>query len=280
MEEVWTGIPGGCRYVDLSYSVYEGMASWPDQMPTKYIREVSFDWPGYNGIAQLGDILISEHSGTHFDAMSHWIHKELNKMLYQLDSTVDPNAWKITCDLIDEKLNYPLIGHACIIDATAYRDKGIIPLDCIKDYEARSGNIKPGDMVLLNTGWAKAYYGDLSTEKYYRYMGAGVHSDKPFPVLSQEAAWYLARIPIKSLGSDSVSMDNCVTFKRVSKEDPKKWPDHWIFLAHDIPLIECINDRILELPERCYVIGMYPKIRGGSGGPLRLIAIVAGSGGI
>ena len=67
---------------------------------------------------------------------------------------------------------------------------------------------------------------------------------------------------VAAVGSDALSLD---TF------DSKTYPCHDILLGHGIPIIENIAN-LKGMPAFSYVIGLFSKIKDGSGSPLSLVA--------
>ena len=87
-----------------------------------------------------------------------------------------------------------------------------------------------------------------------------------FPGLSAEAAkWLVEKRNINSIGIDTPSIDygQSVYFK-----------SHVILLAENIPAFENLTN-LDKLPSRGFeIIALPMKIKGGSGAPLRIVAII------
>ena len=103
-----------------------------------------------------------EHTGTHFDAPSHWISgRDL------------PN------NSVDEIPVGRFIGPACVIDCSAgagQDDDFELTPEVIEDWEADHGRIPPDCWVLMRTDWSKR-----SGSAYLNMREDGPHSPGPSP---------------------------------------------------------------------------------------------------
>src|ERR1700730_7635448 len=132
-------------------------------------------------------------------------------------------------------------------------------------WEARNGRIPDESIVLLQTGWAQ-FWSDrvkyLGTDK----SGAEAVAELHFPGLAPEAArWLTENRKIKAIGLDTASIDY---------GQSQLFESHRILMGQDIPAFENVAnlDRVSE--KVAMVIAMPMKIRGGSGGPLRIVALL------
>lgn len=80
-----------------------------------------------------------------------------------------------------------LAGKGIVIDCRGEKE---ISLDLLRRY-----NLRGAEFVLFCTGWDKRW----GQEDYY----------EDFPVLTAEAAAYLAALPLKGVGEDCISLDPC-----------------------------------------------------------------------
>jgi kynurenine formamidase len=192
-------------------------------------------------------LLMGEHTGTHFDAPIHWITgKDLGE-----------NA----CDTIPARR---FVGPACVIDVTADVDRNpdfLLTPERIEAWEAEHGRIPAGAWVLLRTGWSRR----TEAEDFLNVAIDGPHS----PGFDARASALLARErDILGVGVETVGTDagQAGTF------DPP-FPNHSIMHgAGRFGLASlCQLDRLP--PTGAIVIAAPLKIVGGSGSPLRVIAI-------
>jgi kynurenine formamidase len=158
-----------------------------------------------------------------------------------------------------------LVAPAIVIDASAraaadpdYR----LTAEDVLAFEKRHGRIPAGAMVFLRTGWGrrwpdrKAYLGDDTP---------GDVSRLHFPAYGKDAARLLVERKVAALGVDTASMDHGPS---------QDFVVHQVVSAANIPGLENVA-HLEELPETgAFVLALPMKIAGGSGGPLRLVALV------
>ena len=134
----------------------------------------------------------------------------------------------------------------------------------MKSWEVRHGQIPKGAIVLLRTGWGK-YYPDRKS-----YLGddtPGKTTDLHFPSFGKDAALLLIQErEVGVIGVDTASIDHGPSADFVV---------HRIAGAASVPGLENIAN-LGELPETgAFVAALPMKIAGGSGGPLRIIAMIS-----
>jgi kynurenine formamidase len=135
-------------------------------------------------------------------------------------------------------------------------------------FEERAGRIQPGTIVLLHTGWSRfwpdraAYFGDASAEDSSRLE---------FPGFGEDAARLLVEERrVAMLGLDTASID----YGR-----SKDFVVHRIAAARNVGGLENLTG-LDALPDSDFtVIALPMKIAGGSGGPVRVVALVPTSAG-
>ncbi len=191
----------------------------------------------------------AEHGGTHIDAPIHFVENGLTVDQVPLESLIG-QAIKIN---IAEK-------------ALANRDY-LISIEDLKSWELKAEmTIPSGSIVLLETGYSK-YYPD-----HIKYMGTDQRGPKAvellhFPGLSEEAAhWLTEKRSIKAIGIDTPSIDF---------GQSKLFKAHVVLLSNNIPAFENLTN-LHQLPSNYFqVIALPMKIKGGSGAPLRAIALIS-----
>jgi kynurenine formamidase len=240
-----TEFPTG-KVIDLSHSFDTQTIYWPTEEGFKLDPEQA-------GVTDKGYYYASnkfsapEHGGTHIDAPRHFAAN---------GNTLD----QVPLD--------QLMGSAILIDVTkqceANRDY-LISVDDFNSWEKQHGQIPAGSIVLLRTGFAK-YWPDR-----VRYMGtdergAAAVAQLHFPGLSPDAArWLTTNRSIKAIGLDTPSIDS---------GQSTLFESHQLLFAKNIPAFENLADLSALPAEGFFVIAMPMKIAGGSGGPLRIAAII------
>ena len=233
------------RVVDLTHPFDERTPYWPtatrgfELAPVHYGRtEAGYFYSAYSFCAP-------EHGGTHLDAPIHF----------------GEGRW--TADQIPVER---LVRPAVVIDVAAASASDAdhrLTADELQTWESRHGRIAEGTIVLLRTGWS-ARWPDKK-----RYLGDDTPGDASrlhFPSYGAEAARILvADRKVAALGVDTASID---------PGSAKDFPVHQIVAAANVPGFENLAGLDALPPTGAWVIALPMKIAGGSGGPLRAIALV------
>jgi kynurenine formamidase len=233
------------RVVDLTYAFDEKTIYWPTSPSAFELKSLARGTVPGGWFYASNAFCTPEHGGTHMDAPIHF--SESGRTVDQ----VPPRQ---------------LIAPAAVIDvrrqAAADPDYRLAVSD-VRDWEKRHGTIAPGTIVLLRTGWGarwpdrKAYLGDDTP---------GDASNLHFPSYGAEAARLLVNERrVGALGVDTASIDPGAS---------KDFQVHRIANGANVPGLENIAS-LDELPESgAWVIALPMKIAGGSGGPLRIVALL------
>ena len=233
------------RLIDLTHSFSPETIYWPTAKPFTFEKVSDGITPGGYYYA-ANNFAAAEHGGTHLDSPIHFA------------------AGKDTADQIPlEKL----IGPAAVIDvsaAAAANPDYQIQVSDIEAWEKANGKIPDNALVLLRTGWdarwpdRKAY---LGTSK----IGSDAVAELHFPGLDPRTAqWLVDNRPIDAIGIDTPSIDY---------GQSKSFETHQALFAKNIPAFENVAN-LGELPATgATIIALPMKIQGGSGGPLRIVAV-------
>jgi isatin hydrolase len=257
------------RLVDLSLTVAEDLpCSWPTHMPFQHKTYSWFaDRPRTAGALrdrtgggyQTRWLLIDEHTGTHFDAPSHFVPPP--------DSDL-PGASQMGTVTGDETHLEQLIGPAAVIDATDLCDTGELGVsprigaDRVLAFEREHGRLQPGDVVLLHGGWDRHYRPGPDGEAYTEAPLSGQGPGWPSP--DAALVELLAERGVRGLGTDGASIGAC--------DDGR--PAHVAGLERGMLYVECLC-RLGDLPPRGATFVFLPvKVRGATGGPGRAVAFV------
>jgi len=239
-----TGLPAG-EWIDLSHDLAAATVYWPTAEPFK-LQTVAAGMTDKGYYYSAYQFCAAEHGGTHIDAPVHFAEGR---------------------ESVDKIPLNRLIGPAIKVDISAKaatnRDYQIAIAD-FEDWEKKNGRIPDDSIVLLQTGWSQ-YWPDslkyLGTDK----RGPDAVAELHFPGLEPAAAkWLTENRKIKAVGLDTASIDY---------GQSQLFETHRILMGENIPAFENVAD-LDRLPEKIsIVIAMPIKIRGGSGGPLRIIAL-------
>ncbi len=237
-------LPG--NVVDLTHPFDAATIYWPTEQGFRFER-------GDNGVTPKGyyyaanRFATAEHGGTHIDAPIHFA------------------AAGHTTDEIELER---LLGEAAVIDVadrcTADPDYQVSVAD-LRAWEERHGRQLVDVIVLLRTGWSRRWPDRLEylgTEVQGAQAVAALH----FPGLAPEAArWLMEQRAIKAIGIDTASIDH---------GQSTHFESHVTLCGHNVPIFENVAN-LEQLPEQgALVIALPMKIAGGSGGPLRIVAVV------
>jgi kynurenine formamidase len=234
------------RIVDLTHPFDENTIYWPTEEGFKLIR-------GPAGVTEKGyyyaanRFVAAEHGGTHIDAPIHFFRGRKT---------------------VDELPLERLIGEAVVVDVTkacAANRNYEVGVDDLRGWEERHSRQLVDVIVLLRTGdgrhWKdRARY--LGTTK----TGPEAVADLHFPGLAPAAAqWLVEHRAIKAIGIDTPSIDH---------GQSSRFQSHVTLFEHSIPALENVA-HLDQLPETGSVVITLPmKIGGGSGAPVRIIALV------
>ena len=239
-------LPGG-TIVDLSYPFDSSSVYWPTAETFQLEKD-------FEGTTEQGYFYsayrysAAEHGGTHIDAPVHFA-KGRNP--------------------VDQIPLEQLIGPGIVIDVTSQCEKNpdyLITESDLMNWERRNGKMAAGAIVLLRTGFGKHYPNRksyLGTDERGAEAVARLH----FPGLHPNAArWLTQNRRIKAIGLDTASIDY---------GQSKLFESHRTLFAKDIPAFENVAN-LDKLPSKGFsVIALPMKIKGGSGGPLRIIAVIS-----
>jgi kynurenine formamidase len=232
------------KLVDLTYSFDESTIYWPTAQAFHWEKEKWGKTPaGYWYSAARYSA--SEHGGTHIDSPIHFAEGK---------STVDriPLA--------------KLVAPAVVVDVSkkcaANPDYAISAAD-IQSWENAHGAIPEGNIVLFRTGWGR-FWPDKK-----RYIGSDTPGDTAhlhFPSLGRSAAEFLTKQRrIAGIGVDTASIDVGIS---------RDFIVHQIINGANLYGLENLAN-LNQLPETgALVIALPMKIKGGSGAPTRVIAIL------
>jgi kynurenine formamidase len=147
--------------------------------------------------------------------------------------------------------------------ALADRDYQVTVQD-LTSWEVVFGRIPRGAIVLLRTGFGQLWPDPV------KYLGTAKKGDEGvaelhFPGLHPTAAQWLVNRGVSAVGIDTASIDY---------GQSRFFDTHRVLAENEIPALENVA-RLERLPQSgAWIIALPMKIKGGSGGPVRIAALV------
>ena len=231
------------KVVDLTHSFDANTIYWPTEKGFQWEKEI---WGKTEGgyFYASAKFTSAEHGGTHLDSPIHFAEGKQTVEQLPVQQLIGPTV------VID-------VSPACAKNA----DYLASPAD-IAAWEKAHGRIPADSIVLFRTGWS-AHWGNKK-----RYMGtdkpgdvAGLH----FPGIAPASAKLLLERRIRGVGIDTASIDY---------GQSKDFQVHRALYAAGLYGLENIAD-LEKLPATgATLIALPMKIAGGTGAPVRIIAIL------
>lgn len=232
--------------VDLSHAYDAETIYWPTE--PGFVLEKEYDGVTPRGYYYAANRFSSpEHGGTHIDAPIHFARGRHTVDAIPLERLIGPGV------VID-------------VEAACARDRDYqVRLADLTAWERQHGSIPTGAIVFLRTGFGRFWPDRV------RYMGtdergAAAVAKLHFPGLHPEAARFLAADRrVGAVGIDTPSIDHgpSTTFET-----------HVTLFERDVPALENVAN-LARLPVRGFTaIALPMKIRGGSGAPVRIVALL------
>lgn len=196
------------------------------------------------------NISLGEHTGTHFDAPIHWISGK--DLPHNAVDTIEVSKF---------------IAPACVIDCSrecAADPDFALTISFVEAWEARHGKIDPGSWVLLRTDWSKRTHPD-----YAGLHDDGAHTPGPEPAVVK---WLVEQRDVHGFGTETIGTD----FGQAQHFNPP-YPAHFFMHGKGRFGLQCLTNLDLLPPKGAVVIAAPLKIKQGSGSPLRVLALIAGS---
>ena len=232
---------GKTRVIDLAYAINDKLVPWPGD--GKFFEAKNNATVEKDGVFTRSFWML-EHYGTHLDAPIHF----------------PPGTTPV--DKIPVK---QFFGPAVVIDVQNESAKNadyLLDSNHIVEWEKRHGKIPAGAIVLLRTGWASRW------PDVQRYRNQDAQGKMHFPGFSVESVKLLLDRKVSGLGCDTLSVDQGAT---------SEYPVHHLGLGAGVYNLENLSD-LSQVPESGAFLIVAPiKLEGGSGGPVRVFALVEGT---
>jgi len=253
---------------DLAQPYFAGMPHFPTHPPFLFgltRKHGDMNWEG--GVSSSAEAFtLGGHVGTHIDALCHFACG--GKLYGGIEAKAVQNDVSGFRELSVDTIA-PILRRGVLLDIAGQMRVDALPTDFAVTPEhlesavkAADVEIQAGDVVLLRTGWAR-YFNDPA-----QYVTGGLGHVVGGPGPEVEAARWLSERGVFAGGSDTLA------FERVPAP---RMPVHVHLLVESgIHIIEALNLEELAR-ERVYefaFIAAPMKIRGGTGSPIRPLALV------
>ena len=132
------------------------------------------------------------------------------------------------------------------------------------DLEQSNAHVKPGDTIIIRTGWTDTCYG---TREFWEKM-IYLEEDAGDWILSQKP-----RALMQDFMTDLPPVDTCQCCNSLIKTKRKFCPNHYKFLGADMILIEWVTNLGAIAKPRVQVIALPIKLRGTANAPARVVVV-------
>ncbi|MEZ5317155.1 MAG: cyclase family protein [Vicinamibacterales bacterium] len=236
----------GGDIVDLSHAYGPDTIFWPTAEPFHLETVADGETPG-GWYYAANNFLGAEHGGTHIDAPVHFARGR---------------------ETVDQIPLEHLIGPALLLDVSAGADADPdyqVTVADLEAWEATHGEMEDDAILLIRTGFSSRW------PDAARYLGTAERGEAAvpklhFPGLHPDAArWLVANRRLHAIGIDTASIDY---------GQSSEFGSHRVLYDQNIPAFENLTN-LDRLPARGAIIIALPmKIAGGSGAPLRAVALL------
>ncbi|HEU0014656.1 MAG TPA: cyclase family protein [Longimicrobium sp.] len=240
------GIPlQGHRTVDLTHSFGAQTLYWPTATSGFTLQRQSYGPTPGGWFYAANGFCAPEHGGTHLDAPIHFFEGRQTADQVPLERLVAP---AVVIDVREQTARDP-----------DYR----LTAGDVLEWERRHGRIAEGTIVLLHTGWGRFW---PDRRRYFGDDTPGDASRLHFPSYGEEAARLLVRERrVAALGVDAASID---------AGQSHDFRVHRVAAEANVPGLENLANLDRLPPRGALLVALPMKIEGGSGGPLRAIALL------
>ncbi|MDC9581532.1 cyclase family protein [Xenorhabdus sp. PR6a] len=247
---------GSVNIIDLTQTLTPDFPAL--QLPAQFGQVWSFSMERISHYDENGpgwywnNFSCGEHTGTHFDAPVHWISGKDHP-----DNTVD------TIPLPN------FIAPAVVVDASlpvTQDPDWILTVEYLQAWEQQHGRIPAGAWLLLRTDWSKRADDPAC---FLNIRDDGAHTPGP----SQAAVeWLIHERDIRGFGVETINTDAGQSYAW-----PVAYPCHTLMHGANKYGLQCLKNLDLLPPTGAVIIAAPLKIGGGSGSPLRVLALVESS---
>lgn len=241
------------RIVDLTQTLSESFPAL--QLPPQFGQVWAFRKEKISQYDDAGpawywnNFSCGEHTGTHFDAPVHWV-----------------TGKDYPCNTVDTIDPRNFVAPAVVVDASAQVAENpdwVLNVDFLEGWEKKNGPIPSRSWVLFRTDWSKRIDDPAS---YVNMKEDGAHTPGP----SKEAIeWLIHERNVMGFGVETINTDAGQSY---GWEVP--YPCHTLMHGANRYGLQCLKNLDQLPPVGVTIIAAPLKIEGGSGSPLRVLALV------
>lgn len=199
------------------------------------------------------------HVGTHIDALCHFT---CNGRLFGGEEAAGVQTYATGLERHTVETIQPIFRRGVLLDIAGLAGVEALPREFVVtpghlEEAAKGTGVEEGDVVVIRTGWAR-YWHDAA-----RFISE-VHSPGP----SLEGARWLSARKVFAAGSDTAPFE--------FTPSPEMSVHVHLLVESGIHIIECLNlEELAASGAKEFVFAAAPlKIRGGTGSPIRPVALV------
>ena len=190
-----------------------------------------------------------EHTGTHFDAPVHWISGK-----DQPNNTVDT--------IPSEKFMAPVVVVDASAEVAANAD-WLLTVGFLQIWEEKNGKIPAGAWLAFRTDWSKRINDPAA---FVNMKEDGAHTPGP----TQEAVeWLIQERKVHGFAVETINTDAGQSYSW-----PIAYPCHTLMHGANRYGLQCLKNLDQLPPTGAMILSAPLKIKGGSGSPLRVLALV------
>ncbi len=221
--------------VDLSRRLEDGMPTYPTHPKFFHMR-----WCSMGDPAEMNQLVLGEHSGTHLDAPSHFV---------PVGHPARKNIDEIPLDRF--------LGRALKLSFGPFEaQNAMVDVDQIRAWEKDNLDIAEDDVVLIDFQWGHKW---ATGEKGFDFLDR-------WPGLSRSAAEYLAEKNVKLVGTDCISLD--------PGDGGEDLAAHYTLLPKGILILENVCN-LSNIDTVSFFMALPLRVGAGTGSPVRAVVMKA-----
>ena len=231
---------GEMNIIDLTHALDETNPVWGAGAESPFSYDVLASHE--SGRAVMGAFSTADHYGTHIDAPTHG----------------GDNL--PTVDELDARALFGPLAVIDIFDQSSANADYALTVDDILKWESTHGILQARSVVVAYSGWSEKW------NDHDAYLNRDENGDMHFPGFSEEAGFFLANErDILGIGIDNMSVDPAAA---------NGFPAHGAVNGNGKFHLENVANAHLLPASGAWLIVAPIKVTGGSGGPVRLFAVL------